>query len=309
MKHRATARHRGQPANPVGWGAVAAGACSVLVAAVMAFGNPALWATAQQVSAQRYAPGIDVDDYDFIDQAAGDHIETSQLACLGSYKAISQVDDEARATNIALAASALDGFEIKPGETLSVNEVLGDTMLDDRYLEAPVVYGVSMQRERGGGVCQVSTALYIASLESGMDVVERHPHTIVVDYAPLGLDATLSYGQKDLCIKNPTDASVFVHAEALGQTVEVKLFGADVRTDVELDATSRVVERLEEPAKDVYDDPAAEGFDPEDVVTRYRTEAQLVTYREGIKESSELLSEDIYLVVIPSAEEAAHQAA
>ncbi len=296
MKHSATTGRLAKAALPIGWGAVAAAACSVIVAVVMAFGNPFLWTTAQQSLAQRYAPGTDADDYAFIDRAAG-RAEASQLSCLGSYKAISQVDDEARATNIALAAEALDGLEIEPGQTLSVNETLGDTLLDERYVEAPVLDGASTQRARGGGVCQVSTALYIAALESGLEVVERHPHTVVVDYAPIGLDATLSFGQKDLRIKNASPASVFVHAEALGQTVEVKIYGAARVDGVELDATSRIVDRSEAMAKDAYDDPAAEGLRPDDVVTCYRAEAQLVAYRDGTKESCELLSEDAYVAV------------
>ena len=274
--------------------ALAAG-CSVLVAVLMAFGNPFLWKTAEQHVAAGYAVGTDREDYAFIDEVAGE-LDASQLVVLGEYKAISQDDDPDRAANIALAAEELDGVEIKPGGTFSANEALGDTAQDERYRVAGVVSGTMMGEERGGGVCQTSTALYIAAVKAGMEIVERHPHTVVCDYAPIGLDATLAYGQKDLRIKNPSDASVFVRATALGQTVEVKLYGAVAPEGETIDATSKIVDRYDVPAGEAFEDPAAQGMAPEDPVTYYAAESYRVLYRDGTKVSDELLASDVYQV-------------
>lgn len=72
--------------------------------------------------------------------------------------------------------------------------------------------------------------------------MERYPHTIVSDYALIGLDATLAYGQKDLRIKNNTEKSVFIRATALGRTVDVKLYGTAGVDDESIDATSKIVD-------------------------------------------------------------------
>ena len=54
----------------------------------------------------------------------------------------------------------------------------------------------------GGGVCQVSTTLYQASVEAGLKIVERHMHSKAVSYTKRGKDATVSYGVQNLRIKN-----------------------------------------------------------------------------------------------------------
>lgn len=275
-------------------------ACSAIVAFVIAFGNPVLWVTAEQQIASNYAAGTDEDDYQFIEQVVGGEGDTANLVCLGEYKAISQDDDSDRASNIDLAARTLDGTEIKPGETFSVNEALGDTSQDERYFETAVVDGTTLVKGRGGGVCQVSTALYIAALKANLEIVERYPHTIVSDYAPIGLDATLAYGQKDLRIKNNTEKSVFIRATALGQTVDVKLYGTAGVDGESIDATSKIIDRFDLPAADVYDDPGLLGLNPDDPVTFYVAESYRVLYRDGTMVSNDLLSTDTYQVSVQS---------
>lgn len=272
--------------------------CGVLVALVMAFGNPVLWKTAEQQEAAGYAAGTDREDFAFIDEAAGeqDSLAVSQLVVRGEYKAISQDDDPDRAANIALAADSLDGLEIKPGATLSVNEALGDTVHDERYRIADAARGTKIVQERGGGICQTSTALYIAAVKAGMEIVERHPHAVVCDFAPIGLDAMLAYGEKDLRIKNASDASVFIRATALGQTVDVKVYGAALPEGDAIDAMSSIVDRSEVPASEAFDDPAAAGMAPDDSVSLYTAESYRVLYREGVKASEELLATDVYHV-------------
>jgi len=59
----------------------------------------------------------------------------------------------------------------------------------------------------GGGICQVSGIMYHLSLLAGIEIIERHNHTVDIytdetRFCPLGLDSTLVYGYKDLRIKN-----------------------------------------------------------------------------------------------------------
>lgn len=211
---------------------------------------------------------------------------------IGSYRAISQSSNENRVENIRLASEAIDGFVIEPGATFSFNDVVGDTEHDERYLMAPIISDDQMVDGRGGGICQVSTALYIAALKANLEIVERYAHTLVSDYAPVGLDATLAYGQLDLRIRNNTDAPVVVHASALGQTVEVALYGEPLPEGVTVDATSKVVDRFtveSEEGSPVNDQGLAPG-------TYYVAEGYRVYYENGKKTSSELLSTNTYKV-------------
>lgn len=273
--------------------AIIVGFSSCIVAAIMAFGNPTMWITGEQQRADRYAVGVEKEDWAFIDSIAGNGYTSEDFICFGSYQAISQSEDSRRETNIALAAESIHGYELKPGEMLSVNEIFGDTNKDPRYVDALVMNEGTLGNARGGGICQVSTALYIAAIKANLEIIERHPHSMVCDYAPVGLDATLVYGQKDLRIKNNHNASVWIYAVALGQTVEVKLFSAaDVEAGYSYDATSKIVKQKVETVK------PEEGSSEESTerISAYTAESYKVVYKDGVKQSAQLLYRDTYQV-------------
>lgn len=154
------------------------GICGVLVAGCMFLGAPA---AAENVTDDR-DPVASV-----ASEPSGSDSADDGMELIGSYEAISQSSNENRIENIRLASEAIDGTVIEPGETFSFNEAVGDTESDERYLEAPIISDDVTVNGRGGGICQVSTALYIAALKADLEIVERHSHTLVSDYAPIGL--------------------------------------------------------------------------------------------------------------------------
>lgn len=258
-------------------------ACSVLVSIFMLAGAYA----SNTLEIGGSASGIDGTEQ--ADELAPVPDETDDgREVIGAYRALSQSADERRAVNIALAADAIDGTIIQPGETFSFNDVVGDTEHDDRYLMAPIINGDQVVDGRGGGICQVSTALYIAAVKSGLNVVERHAHTLVSDYAPVGLDATLAYGLLDLRIQNTTDHPVEIGARALGQSVDVALYGVARPGGETYDAVSKVVDRF------VVDDSEAQLAGSPSAGTYYVAESYLVSYVDGVKTGSQLLSTDTY---------------
>lgn len=173
--------------------------CSLLIACCIAFGGTNWTASAQPSEDQLPEQNAIVEP--------GYYQET-----IGSYEAISQSDDDERAENLRLAAEAINGYVIEPGATFSFNEVVGDTTAERGYKEAPVLYSSGLGSSDGGGICQVSTALYIAAVKADLEIVERHPHSVPSDYAPIGLDATIVYGSRDLRIKNNTDFPITMPA-------------------------------------------------------------------------------------------------
>lgn len=190
--------------------------CSLLIACCIAFGGTNWTASAQPSEDQLPEQNAIVEP--------GYYQET-----IGSYEAISQSDDDERAENLRLAAEAINGYVIEPGATFSFNEVVGDTTAERGYKEAPVLYSSGLGSSDGGGICQVSTALYIAAVKADLEIVERHPHSVPSDYAPIGLDATIVYGSRDLRIKNNTIALPFENAIAVGDTfITVQSYGSFV---------------------------------------------------------------------------------
>lgn len=205
--------------------------CSLLIACCIAFGGTNWTASAQPSEDQLPEQNAIVEP--------GYYQET-----IGSYEAISQSDDDERAENLRLAAEAINGYVIEPGATFSFNEVVGDTTAERGYKEAPVLYSSGLGSSDGGGICQVSTALYIAAVKADLEIVERHPHSVPSDYAPIGLDATIVYGSRDLRIKNNTDFPITIYAKAVGQTVSVNLLGKP-RDDVDA-MLKRVIKQTKE---------------------------------------------------------------
>lgn len=109
---------------------------------------------------------------------------------------------EGRTTNIILSCSRLNGTVLQDGEVLSFNRTVGERTVQAGYRVAKIFVGKTVQSGLGGGICQTATTLYNAGLETGMEIVERYPHTLPVNYCSPGRDATVSWGGADLKIKN-----------------------------------------------------------------------------------------------------------
>jgi vancomycin resistance protein VanW len=105
--------------------------------------------------------------------------------------------------NATLAAKRIHGAIIAPDATWSFNQTIGQWVRSEGYVRAPVSYGGVLVPAWGGGVCQTSTTLYNAALLAGLEVVERHPHTIAPSYIAPGRDAAVAHGIADLKLRNP----------------------------------------------------------------------------------------------------------
>ena len=111
-----------------------------------------------------------------------------------------------------LAAGAVDNTVVKPGEVFSFNELAAE--LD--YKEAKTFSDGGVGFANGGGLCQVSSTLYMAAQYAGLEIEERHPHYAVLPYIKPGFDATVwfgdeyGYGVQDMKFRNTTDAPVLI---------------------------------------------------------------------------------------------------
>ena len=105
--------------------------------------------------------------------------------------------------NAMLAAKRIHGAILAPDATWSFNQTIGQWVRSEGYVRAPVSYGGVLVPAWGGGVCQTSTTLYNAALLAGLEVVERHPHTIAPSYIAPGRDAAVAHGIADLKLRNP----------------------------------------------------------------------------------------------------------
>ena len=137
--------------------------------------------------------------------------------------------NEKRNTNLKLACASLNGVVLQPGETISYNATLGQRTKEAGYQEAPAYSGTELVDSLGGGICQVSSTLYLSSLYAELETVERVNHGYPASYMPVGLDATVSWGSPDLKIKNSTDYPVKIVAETDDEFVYVWIMGVETR--------------------------------------------------------------------------------
>ncbi len=97
-----------------------------------------------------------------------------------------------RTTNIRLATKSLDYYFMAPGQIFSFNRANGPRTVERGYKPAPIIVRGAVVPGVGGGVCQVSTTLYNAVSRAGLQIIERHRHSLPVGYVPPGKDATIS---------------------------------------------------------------------------------------------------------------------
>ena len=132
--------------------------------------------------------------------------------------------DAARAKNLHLACEALNGYVIKAGETFSFNLALGPCTTNKGYQTAPTYVG-STASTLGGGISQISSALYCGALQAGLQITQRHAHAYAVDYTLLGFDAAVTYGSQDLQFVNTTADPIRILVSTDGTKVTVQLLG------------------------------------------------------------------------------------
>lgn len=104
--------------------------------------------------------------------------------------------------NIQLASDKLDGVVISPGDIFNFNDIVGEGNAVNGFVDGAVLYRDGIRMEPGGGLCQVSSTVFNAMLMAGFRIVERYRHFQPVTYVPLGLDATIKYGKKNLRMKS-----------------------------------------------------------------------------------------------------------
>ncbi|MBI3955721.1 VanW family protein [Candidatus Gottesmanbacteria bacterium] len=166
-----------------------------------------------------------------------------------------------RVHNVALASAKLHGLLIKPGETFSFNEALGDVSAATGFQPAYVIKEGRTVLGDGGGVCQVSTTLFRAALNAGLPIIERRAHAYRVSYYEqagykAGLDATVFAPSVDLKIKNDTPAYILIQAktDTRNMTLTFELYGTSDGRKPEI--YNHVVGGITPPPPDLYqDDP------------------------------------------------------
>jgi vancomycin resistance protein YoaR len=117
---------------------------------------------------------------------------------------------------------------LAPGEVYNFDKQIGPRTAARGYKLAPGIVGPGkLEDVFGGGICQVSTTLFNAVFFAGLEVVERHNHSIYIDHYPKGRDATVTGGGKNLRFKNDTGHWIWIRGTSDGITTTFNIYGTD----------------------------------------------------------------------------------
>lgn len=170
-------------------------------------------------------------------------VTTADLEAAGVNELVSEFSTRmsgsaGRRENITIAADTINGSYLAPGQTFSMNEVLGPRTTDKGYNRAPVIMNGRMTTGTGGGVSQVATTLYNGAFFAGMTDVEHKPHSLYISRYPVGREATVNYPDVDLKFANDSPHGVLIQMYVADGQVTTRFWSTKVY-DITAEASGR----------------------------------------------------------------------
>jgi len=201
---------------------------------------------------------------------------------------------EDRATNIQKCVDALNRYILFPGEEFNFWEALGTFNESTGYVYAFDNSAAAEQKVLGGGISQVASALYLAAFTSELEIVEHHNYPYTVNYGPLGFDAHVVKGSKNLIFKNTLEFPIRIVCSYEDETIKVEILGTDTNSNVRI-RTSSTTKAISYDTEYIDDPSLPEG-------TEFITKGGIMGYevqlfKRIIMNGVELLSEHIGTVV------------
>jgi vancomycin resistance protein YoaR len=187
-------------------------------------------------------------------------------------------------TNIHTIADIVDGYVVLPGETFSLNGVVGRRDRGRGFVEAPQILRGQFVKDVGGGVSQFATTLFNAVFFSGLKDVQHTPHSYYISRYPPGRESTVSFPEPDFRFQDDAPTGVLIKTSYTARSITVTFWGTK-RFDVTAETGPRT--RIRPFGTEYVDRPdctpatGAEGFDI--VVTRVFRVGGAVVRREPFK--------------------------
>lgn len=192
-----------------------------------------------------------------------------------------------RTTNVRLASTACNEVILNPGEVFSFNDTVGPRTYERGFKDATIYVGNETEEGVGGGICQVSSTIYYATLRADLEIVERKCHSRMVTYVPLGEDATVAWGYIDYRFKNNTEYPIKLEVTSGNSKVSVKIIGTQTTANKEVKISTKTLSHTPFETQRVIDSTLPVGTEKVDSngYTGYKTESYRVVYINGVEVS------------------------
>ncbi len=135
-----------------------------------------------------------------------------------------------RIKNIRNASSKLEGLLIAPGEEFSLVAALRPITLENGYVPEYVIKGDKIEKDVGGGLCQIGSTAFRAAMNAGLNITERYNHSLVVSYyndltnGNPGTDATIFDPSRDMKFVNDTGHYILLTTEVDVPNITLKYY-------------------------------------------------------------------------------------
>ncbi|MFI5732014.1 VanW family protein [Kribbella sp. NPDC051587] len=166
-------------------------------------------------------------------------VTTEQVQALGIKEVMGQFttnfpDAAYRNTNIGTAARKINGTLLKPGETFSLNKIVGERTKENGFTEGNIISGGKFVLDLGGGVSQSATTTFNAAFFAGLKDVEHKAHSVYISRYPIGREATVAWPSVDLKFLNDSGHGIYIQTIFTASTsshqgeLTVKIWGTKV---------------------------------------------------------------------------------
>ena len=217
---------------------------------------------------------------------------------LGSGQTVYAGSSDNRTQNIVNGVSKVNGTVVAPGGQFSLIGTVAPFSAENGYATAPSYSSGEIVDTYGGGICQVSTTLYMAVLQAELEVDKRTNHSMLVGYVTPSMDAAISEeGGKDMVFTNNTDYPIYIMGSSDNGTISFRIYGVETR-DPKRTVTyeSKVIKETQPPDQVALDDTVDYGTVEQVSYGHVGTESELwkhVTDADG-KTTDSLVNSDTY---------------
>ena len=148
---------------------------------------------------------------------------------LGSFSTDFSSSGAARSKNLEVGSAKINGWVLMPGETLSGYECMQPFTTANGYYTAAAYENGQVVDSVGGGVCQIATTLYNASLLAELEITQRQNHSMTVAYVRPSMDAAIAGTFKDIKVTNNYSTPIYVEGVTSGRTLTFTFYGKETR--------------------------------------------------------------------------------
>ena len=149
---------------------------------------------------------------------------------IGTYTTDFHTSGSARTANVINGCRLVNGATLYPGDTFSTYEHVNPFTEENGYYLAGSYLNGMVVESLGGGICQVSTTLYNAVLNSELQVDERFNHSMIVSYVPPSQDAAISGTSKDFKFTNNTQYPIYIEGStSTDKKITFTIYGVEYR--------------------------------------------------------------------------------